>query len=99
MSEVTNRRASGTWYAMGLAGELTEGQALQCCHCQKMWLLVKGSGKQRGFCTKCMGYVCGPSCFECVPLERRLENIEAGRPETTPTPVSIFVPPGLISDE
>lgn len=93
MSEVSNRKASGHWFATGLAGELTEGQTLTCCHCQTAWILSKGSGKQRGFCLKCMGYTCGGvGCLECVPVERRLENIEAGRPELTPLPTSIIVP-------
>lgn len=98
MSEVTNRKASGHWFAMGLAGELTEGQTLTCCHCQHAWVLVKGSGKARGFCTRCMGYTCGaPACLGCVPAEQRLENIEKGLPELTPRPVQILVP-GTIDD-
>ncbi len=93
MSEHTNRKASGHWFAMGMAGELTEGQTLTCTHCQSAWVLCKGSGKMRGFCTKCMGYTCGAkACLECVPAERRLENAEAGRPELTPAPVKILMP-------
>lgn len=95
MSEVTNRRCSGTWFSMGLAGELTEGQTLQCAHCQYTWILKKGSGKTRGFCTNCMGYVCGPACVECIPAEQRICNMEKGLPPNTPAPVKIFVPPGI----
>lgn len=95
MSELTNRRASGTAFTMGLWGELEEGQTLSCVHCGHTWILKKGSGKTRGFCQNCMGYVCGPTCTACVPVERRIENIEAGRPELTPAPVSVWVPPGI----
>lgn len=93
MSEVNNPRASGMFFATGLGGELVEGATLSCCHCQHTWILKKGSGKVRGFCTNCMGYTCGnPKCFECVPSEQRIENIEAGRPELAPRPVKILVP-------
>jgi hypothetical protein len=54
---------------------------LQCCHCGAHWTVVKGSGRERGFCLKCMGPTCGPNCLECVPQEQWLENSEKGRPE------------------
>lgn len=93
MSEVNNRKSSGHWFAMGLAGELTEGQTLTCVHCQIGWILCKGSGKMRGFCTRCMGYTCGArACLECVPVELRLENEEAGKPILTPSAQKILVP-------
>ena len=95
MGRLTDRRASGTEYTTGIAGELHEGETLSCVHCQFTWSIQRGSVKHRGFCTKCMGYVCGPACFECVPIERRLENLEAGRPELTPMPASILVPEGI----
>lgn len=54
------------------------GETLQCCHCGKHWLVVRGSGKRRGFCLKCCGPTCGkPGCDRCVPLESRLEFCEA----------------------
>jgi hypothetical protein len=81
---------------MGLWGELRSGETMTCVHCGTSWILKKGSGKVRGFCQECNGYHCGaPNCCYCVPLERRLENIEAGLPELTPAPVKIFVPPGI----
>lgn len=44
----------------------------------------------RGFCTNCMGPVCGPGCAECVPTEQLLENYEKGRPlNFRPTIVSV----------
>lgn len=80
---------------MGKWGELTEGQTISCVHCQLSWMLVKGSGRVRGFCTNCMGYVCGPACMECIPAERKIENLEAGLDLNTPAPIKIFVPPGI----
>lgn len=100
----TNPRASGHVFTMGLWGELWEGQTLQCSHCQHTWILKKGSGRERGFCTKCMGYTCGkPECDECVPIEQRCSNIEAGLHPLTPKPAMVLVPseielvsPGLV---
>ena len=34
----------------------------------------------RGYCYNCAGPICGPACAACVPMERQLENAEAGRP-------------------
>lgn len=96
MGEATSRKASGTFYATGLWGELVEGQTLSCVHCQHTWELKRGSGKLRGYCQNCAGYVCGPGCLECVPVERRVENVEAGRPELTPAPVKVLVPDGTL---
>lgn len=95
MSELTSRRASGHFSSMGLWGELTEGDTLSCVHCQAIWVCKKGSGKIRGYCERCHGYFCGPGCQACVPWERQLDNIEAGRPQLTPMPTSIIVPPGI----
>lgn len=53
-----------------------------CCHCNRVFLSVPGSGKKRGYCLRCMDSTCGnPACDACVPIEQRLENWEAGRPE------------------
>lgn len=53
----------------------------RCCHCGYMWEHKPGSGRLRGFCQNCNGFVCGrPDCVAggCVPEMQRLENIEAG---------------------
>lgn len=77
----------------GPYGEVVHCDTLQCCHCQAHWEVLVGSGRLRGFCSRCMGYTCGqPACMICVPAEVRLENIEAGRPELTPRPELILVP-------
>lgn len=77
----------------GLCGELKRGETLSCVHCQAIWVVRPGSGIQRGYCGNCGGYHCGaPACRECVHWERKVENIEAGRPLLTPMPASILVP-------
>lgn len=53
----------------------------QCVHCGAHWIPKPGSGTIRGWCGNCAGFVCGPRCKECVPVEQYLENIEKGRPE------------------
>lgn len=53
---------------------------LQCCHCQRIWVVEPGSGKQRGFCLKCNQVTCGSKeCGECVPFEKKIELYEAGK--------------------
>lgn len=50
---------------------------LTCCHCGYVWVPIKGSGIQRGFCLKCMQVTCGrPECNECVPQEKFLDQID-----------------------
>lgn len=53
---------------------------MQCCHCNRHFVSVKGSGKIRGFCRNCMKITCGkPQCDICVPFEKKLEKYEAGK--------------------
>lgn len=59
-------------------GKIIEADTLQCVHCGAHWEVKPGSGKLRGFCSRCNGPVCGPKCSECVPAEQQLENIESG---------------------
>ena len=52
----------------------------QCCHCGNHFVMVKGSGRKRGYCMKCNKITCGAlGCCECVPFERKLELFEAGK--------------------
>lgn len=52
----------------------------QCCHCGCHFVMIKGSGKLRGFCTKCAEVTCGKiGCCTCVPFEKKLELVEAGK--------------------
>ncbi len=51
-----------------------ERDTLQCVHCQKHWIVEPGSGRQRGWCLKCNGPLCGAQkCMtECVPFEKKI---------------------------
>tara|TARA_Y100000310_G_scaffold98201_1_gene95921 strand:- start:16490 stop:16765 length:276 start_codon:yes stop_codon:yes gene_type:complete len=50
----------------------------RCVHCGKHFVMVRGSGRRRGFCLKCSGMTCGAAtCLACVPAERRIERREA----------------------
>ena len=87
------RKVSGECETFDFYGKVERAQTLSCCHCQKTRVLQKGSGRVWGWCAKCPGYHCDdPKCFECIPLERRWDNLESGRAELTPMPVSIVVP-------
>lgn len=60
------------------AGWTVTGETLRCVHCGGHWIMQPGSGRVRGFCTRCMGVVCGMrQCFSCVPEEQMLLNMEA----------------------
>ena len=70
---------------------LSTEATLQCVHCGRHFRLQPGSGRVRGFCSRCNGPVCGPDCAECVPAEQQLENMEAGRPILTTRPLIVPV--------
>lgn len=54
-------------------GRVLEIDMKKCCHCGSYWRVIKGSGIQRGHCTRCDGPVCGPACFDtCYPHEQQL---------------------------
>jgi hypothetical protein len=63
---------------------LTDGQesayTLQCGHCGTQWVPQKGSGKVRGFCTKCNEPLCGAdACMRYhVPKEALLDFLDGG---------------------
>lgn len=52
---------------------------LQCVHCGGHWVPQKGSGRVRGWCTRCQGPVCGLSCARCLPLEKALDLMDQPR--------------------
>ena len=63
-----------------IAGGDEIAHTLQCAHCQRHFISMRGSGKLRGFCTKCMAVTCGnANCNECVPFEKKLEAFEKGK--------------------
>lgn len=88
------RKPAGYTRTTGPFGDVVDCDTLRCEHCGCHWEVVAGSGRQRGFCNRCAGYVCGaPECMaSCVPVGQRLENVEAGRDVLTPRPTQIVVP-------
>lgn len=73
---------------------ILEAATVQCVHCGGHWFPQPGSGKVRGFCTRCNGPICGPDCAACVPVEQLLENYEKFRPlDFRPTVVAITAAP------
>lgn len=61
-----------------LDGDILKAETLQCVHCGAHWAIEPGSGKKRGFCTSCNGFICGrDACIACLPMERRLEAMES----------------------
>jgi hypothetical protein len=61
-------------------GRTIERDTLRCVHCQKVWVVVPGSGRRRGFCTRCMGPTCGAAgCDACMNFEKKLELYEKGK--------------------
>jgi len=55
-------------------GPAIERDTMQCVHCMKHWLVIPGSGRRRGWCTRCNGPVCGAEvCMtQCVPFEKKV---------------------------
>ena len=89
------RRRAGFIESVGPWGELVTGDVLRCCHCSAYWVHKTGSGRRRGYCTLCDAVTCGKvGCLACVPCERRLENVEAGRDALTPAAPLVAVPAG-----
>lgn len=89
------RKPDGYTKTTGPHGEIVDCDTLQCGHCAGHWEVVAGSGRERGFCRRCLRYICGrPECMAgCLTSEQRLENLEAGRPELwVPTAVQVSVP-------
>jgi len=55
-----------------------ERDTLQCCHCNKHYIVQPGSGKRRGWCFNCASTTCGEEgCIPCIPFEKKLEAFEA----------------------
>ena len=46
----------------------------QCVHCGVHFVVKKGSGIKRGWCTNCKGITCGTErCMHCLPFEAWVE--------------------------
>ena len=64
----------------------TREATAQCVHCHAHFPLRPGSGKTRGFCMNCNGFICGKRCEQCRPFWRWIDEVE-GR--VNPTAVSV----------
>lgn len=66
---VNDRNYAGTILIDGRDVAITR----QCCHCGSHWIAIKGSGRVRGYCSRCDGHTCGPECptrrWGCVPFD------------------------------
>ena len=107
-AESLDARRSAPSYARGGSFASDDGKEYQrdlcrCCHCGRIWQWLKGSGRLRGYCQRCHGVTCGPTCpmgGHCVPIEKAVELMEAGVPwheiphlaDTGALPVSVSVP-------
>jgi hypothetical protein len=80
-----DRRYGGTIIADGK--EI--GNTAQCKHCGDHFLMIRGSGAIRGWCTRCNGFVCGPKCATCIPFEVQLDIMEG---KYTSVPIQATVP-------
>lgn len=70
------RKPSGTI----LIDNVESAHTKQCCHCQKHFVSLKGSGTLRGFCRNCMAVTCGsPECNVCIPFKQKLTEYENGK--------------------
>lgn len=65
-----------------------------CIHCGYMWEYQPGSGRIRGFCMKCNGFLCGRRhCRENVPCRHWLHGLDAvERGQSIDAPAKIIVP-------
>lgn len=60
-----------------LVNDVEVAATLQCCHCGKHFVSIKGSGKRRGWCLRCNKITCGnPACDPCIPFEEKLNIME-----------------------
>jgi|SRR5580698_6438756 hypothetical protein len=79
-------------------GPTIQHDLMACVHCGYVWEPKPGSGKKRGFCYRCNGFVCGHAeCLKkgCVPQERWLEAMERGI-DPSQMPVIVSVPGSIL---
>lgn len=65
-------RAKGLIIVSGENGTV-QTDTVCCVHCRHHWEFKPGSGKDRGFCMKCMGPTCGAKvCDPCNPYRKQM---------------------------
>lgn len=69
--EHNHSKCNGDIIITGADGNIVlEAPTMKCCHCEDMFVVIKGSKRKRGFCMKCMSPTCGKEqCDICTPLE------------------------------
>ena len=77
-------------------GPVIQEDVVCCIHCGYMWTPQPGSGKIRGFCMTCNGFLCGRKhCRERVPCRHwrhGIDAVERGGSIDDPKPISVSVP-------
>lgn len=69
------RKPSGVF----IVNDKEVAHTIQCGHCGCHFISIRGSGKIRGFCMKCMKTTCGKiKCDVCIPYEYKLDKIDGG---------------------
>ncbi len=101
------RKAHGYSIATGGDKRDEEFDYYQCCHCALQFQVTPGSGKTRGFCTRCGAVTCGAQkCDECIPWKQKFELIEKGKEgmdlistgkARNSLPTSVFFPSDKVS--
>ena len=73
----SNKGPAGYIVVSDPSGKIQDGETLQCVHCGMHWIYEPGSGRERGWCGRCMGVTCGSQrCCICVPYEAQIEIME-----------------------
>ena len=77
---IQGNKPSGYFTAYDGRGNKIEGETRMCAHCQFKWQYIPGSGKRRGFCSRCNGMLCGKDlCMRyCIPYMDKIEAMEKG---------------------
>jgi hypothetical protein len=90
--KATVGKANGYTVSTGKLG-VVEHDTLMCCHCGQHWQYRPGSGITRGWCSQCMGPICGPKCQEHFPLEKRFDLYEKGAIKEFTDSIEQVIPP------
>lgn len=62
---------------------IIERDTLICCHCQTIWKVEHGSGRERGWCGLCGRPHCGSKeCRDHKAFEKKLDEYEKGLTKT-----------------